>query len=542
MAIYHFSVKAISRSDGRSAVACAAYRSGEKLVCDYYGKEQDYTKKTGVEFTNIYAPENTKKELLDRNKLWNAVEKVENRKNSLLAREFEIAFPSELNAEQRKTLLDELCQELVKRHGVIVDAAIHAPHTEGESDDRNYHAHIMFTTRSISKTGDFESKKYRDFSRDDGTKTVSQWRSDFADLVNNQLEAIGSKERVSHLSYEELGNGLEATKHEGYAVTQLRRLGIDTEISLANDEIKQRNAEKIRNEQVITGLDQEITVSERLICDLREEKSEYDRKQAETQKAATIAAQRKIEHDREQAKQLDRDKFLQLQDRYKNFADSYFITINNKNQSLNDISEQLERSKKWLSKQRDVYEREGIFYHAMTHDMISINTPEYWLSSVQFDRKKKEIERQYQTQIIELISDSNIEIVVRDLRETAAKILGRGEDLPVNHQEKQTFFKKLFAKKEYVHSYETLSDYDEHVVPVLKKIEIRQELIERQKEKQLEREKLDEIEKKRYEQEVRQIKLENEKRYESERNQRYQSQRDFETEQPKPRPKNDFEI
>ena len=80
MAIYHFSVKAISRSDGRSAIACAAYRSGEKLICDYYGKEQDYTKKTGVEFTNIYAPENTKKELLDRNKLWNAVEKVENRK------------------------------------------------------------------------------------------------------------------------------------------------------------------------------------------------------------------------------------------------------------------------------------------------------------------------------------------------------------------------------------------------------------------------------------------------------------------------------
>ncbi|MFH3579748.1 MobL family mobilization protein, partial [Acinetobacter baumannii] len=76
-------------------------------------------------------------------------------------------------------------------------------------------------------------------------------------------------------------------------------------------------------------------------------------------------------------------------------------------------------------------------------------------------------ERQYQTQIIELISDSNIETVVRDLRETAAKILERGEDLPVGHQEKQTLFKKLFAKKEYVHIYETLSNYDEHVVPVL---------------------------------------------------------------------------
>ncbi|MCW8595385.1 MobQ family relaxase, partial [Acinetobacter baumannii] len=211
MAIYHFSVKAISRGAGRSAVACAAYRSGEKLVCDFYGKEQDYTKKSGVEFTNIYAPENTKKELLDRQKLWNAVEKSERRKDALLAREFEIAFPQELNQEQRQNLLDELCQGIVKKHGVIVDAAIHAPHTGSGSDERNYHAHIMFTTRAISKTGGFEKKKYRDFSRDDGTKVVTQWRKDFADLVNTKLEQIGSTERVSHLSYADLGIDLEAT-------------------------------------------------------------------------------------------------------------------------------------------------------------------------------------------------------------------------------------------------------------------------------------------------------------------------------------------
>ncbi|WP_228200263.1 MobQ family relaxase [Acinetobacter baumannii] len=292
MAIYHFSVKAISRSDGRSAVACAAYRSAEKLVCDYYGKEQDYTKKTGVEFTNIYAPENTKKELLDRQKLWNAVEKVENRKNSLLAREFEIAFPSELNAEQRKTLLDELCQELVKKHGVIVDAAIHAPHTEGGSDDRNYHAHIMFTTRSINKNGTFEAKKYRDFSRDNGTETVSNWRENFADLVNAQLEKIGSTERVSHLSYADLGSDLEATQHEGYAVTQLRRQGIKTEVSQSNDEIKQRNAEKTVNEQAITGLDQEIIASESILSDLQRSKAKSDAEHAQQQQ---IALERKRE-------------------------------------------------------------------------------------------------------------------------------------------------------------------------------------------------------------------------------------------------------
>ncbi len=224
--------------------------------------------------------------------MWNTVEKVERRKDALLAREFEIAFPSELNAEQRKTLLDELCQELVKKHGVIVDAAIHAPHIEGGSDDRNYHAHIMFTTRSISKTGDFEAKKFRDFSRDDGTKTVSQWRSDFADLVNNQLEAIGSKERVSHLSYEDLGNGLEATKHEGYEVTQLRRQGVKTEISIENDEIKQRNAEKIENEQVITGLDQEIIVTDAILSDLQQSKAKSDAEHAQQQQ---IALERKRE-------------------------------------------------------------------------------------------------------------------------------------------------------------------------------------------------------------------------------------------------------
>ena len=223
MAIYHFSVKTISRSNGRSAVACAAYRSGEKLQDDKYGKEQDYTKKSGVEFTEIYAPDNTNTELLNRQKLWNEVEKSERRKDALLAREFEIAFPSELNAEQRKNMLNELCQDLVKKYGVIVDAAIHAPHTDSGSDERNYHAHIMFTTRSINENGDFSAKKYRDFSRDNGTETVRHWRESFANLVNSELEKINSKERVSHLSYKDQDNGLTPTQHEGSAVTALRR-------------------------------------------------------------------------------------------------------------------------------------------------------------------------------------------------------------------------------------------------------------------------------------------------------------------------------
>ena len=269
MAIYHFSVKDIGRGKGRSAVACAAYRSGEKLNCERYGLEQDYTKKQGVEFKKIYAPENAKKELLDRQSLWNEVERVEKRVNSNLAREFEIAFPHELNAEQRQEMLDELCQKIVDRHNVVVDAVIHAPHTKGGSDERNYHAHIMFTGRQLDrKTGDFAKKRNRDFNKEKSSETVTQWRKDFADIVNRQLERIGCDERVSHLSYKDLKYDLEPTIHEGAKVTELRRQGIDTEISLANDAIRERNAER----QLIKGLEQEIIATERLVQDLKRQK------------------------------------------------------------------------------------------------------------------------------------------------------------------------------------------------------------------------------------------------------------------------------
>lgn len=286
MAIYHFSVKNISRSDGRSAVACSAYRSGEKLIDDRQGKEQDYTRKTGVEFTKIYAPENTNPELLDRNQLWNKVEQVENRKNSQLAREFEIAFPHELNAEQRQSMLNDLCQDIVKRHGVIVDAAIHAPHTKSGSDERNYHAHIMFTTRSIDEHGDL-GKKTREFN-DNGKQEVEFWRENFADLSNKHLARAGYLSEVDHRSYADQGIDLEATWHEGVAVTAMKRRYereqlkpveernpqiIMPTIALENDVIRARNTEKLEYEQIIKGLDQEIIATESVITDLKRSQS-----------------------------------------------------------------------------------------------------------------------------------------------------------------------------------------------------------------------------------------------------------------------------
>ena len=290
MAIYHFSVKAISRADGRSAIAAAAYRSGEKLIDQKQQKEQDYTRKTGVEFKKIYAPDNAKAELLDRQSLWNIVEKVENRKNSVLAREFEIAFPQELNAEQRQQLLDDLCKKIVERHNVIVDAVIHAPHTRGGSDERNYHAHILFTSRQLDKdTGEFSKNKFRDFNKEKSSETVAAWRKDFADLCNKYLEQANSLERVDHRSNADRGIDLEATWHEGVAVTAMKRRYereqlkpveernpkiIMPTIALENDAIRARNAEKLEYEQIIKGLDQEIILEERRLNQLKLEHSQ----------------------------------------------------------------------------------------------------------------------------------------------------------------------------------------------------------------------------------------------------------------------------
>jgi hypothetical protein len=294
MAIYHFSIKNIGRSNGRSAVAAAAYRSGEKLVDSVYGKEQDYTKKTGIEYKNIYVPSHANENLLDRQTLWNEVEKSELKKNgdlkltARLAKEFEIAFPHEVDADTRKRMLDELAQTIVKNHNVIVDAVIHAPHTKSGSDERNYHAHIMFTTRSINEQGEL-GKKAREFN-DDGKNLTLAYRELWANMVNRELEQIGTQERVSHLSYSDLKYDLEPTMHEGSKVTQLRRQGIDTEISLKNDAIKARNAEKLVNEQLIKNLDQEIVFNYETLARLEIERKEAKAKPIEPQQPQTKKA------------------------------------------------------------------------------------------------------------------------------------------------------------------------------------------------------------------------------------------------------------
>ena len=131
MAIYHCSIKIISRGKGKSAVAAAAYRSGEKLTNEYDGVTHDYTRKRGISHTEILLPAHAPPEFSDRSTLWNAVEKIEKAKNSQLAREIEIAIPKELSEQEQLALVREYVKQNFMSAGMCADIAIH------DKKDRN---------------------------------------------------------------------------------------------------------------------------------------------------------------------------------------------------------------------------------------------------------------------------------------------------------------------------------------------------------------------------------------------------------------------
>ena len=248
MAIYHCTTKTVNRSSGRTAVASMAYRAGEKLEDKRTGLTHDFTRKDGVAHTEIVSNLNIE---IDRSQLWNLAEQSENRKDARTAREWVIALPDELTTDQRKDLAKDFATALVDRYGVIADIAIHAPSKAG--NDRNHHAHIMLTTRkaeldtdnklTLTTKTDIELSNAKRKSLNMGTTQdeIKQIRETWANLANHALERAGIQEKIDHRSYADQGNGLQATIHEGTKVTQLRRQGIDTEISRFNDNIKQQN-------------------------------------------------------------------------------------------------------------------------------------------------------------------------------------------------------------------------------------------------------------------------------------------------------------
>lgn len=218
MASFHLAVKAIGRSAGRSATAAAAYRAGVEITDSRTGLVHDYTRKQGVEHSELVLPDQAPEWAHDRERLWNAAEQAEKRKNSTVAREYEIALPAELSADERRQLALSFAREISERHGVAVDVSIHAPGREG--DQRNYHAHLLTTTRRLGPEGLGEKTRELDQKQ---SGEVERWRERWADMQNRALEQAGRGERVDHRSFERQGLAKEPTMHMGPQIAGMER-------------------------------------------------------------------------------------------------------------------------------------------------------------------------------------------------------------------------------------------------------------------------------------------------------------------------------
>lgn len=248
MALFHFDVRQIKRSAGQSAIACAAYRSGEKLYSNYYGEWSDYSRKGGVIGSEILLPDHAPREYADRQTLWNAVEFAERGKKAQLAYSFELALQTEFSMEENMTLAMQFLLEHFVSRGMIVDVCFHEP----DREPPNPHIHFMCPIRPLNPDGTWGQKQRREYLLDENgqrikdnaghdkfnavpttdwgeAETLEFWREKWAEMCNAKFEEKGLDVRIDHRSYERQGVDRIPTIHEGPAVRAMERKGIRTE-------------------------------------------------------------------------------------------------------------------------------------------------------------------------------------------------------------------------------------------------------------------------------------------------------------------------
>jgi Ti-type conjugative transfer relaxase TraA len=271
LTIYHLSMKPIGRASGRSAVAASAYRSGECLTNERDGLTHDFTRRDGVEHSEIVIPRGSGAEwALDRSALWNAAEAAEKRVDARVAREFEIALPHELTAAQREELCREFARGLADRYGAAVDFAIHSP--QKASDIRNHHAHLMMTTRVVTADGlsdktaiERENKWLLAHDMPSSQAQLRDIRQSWEQMANEHLARAGLEIRIDHRSHMERGLEIEPSEHMGVHATQMERSGQGVARARVDSETARRNAELIREkpEQVLSIITGEKSVFDR---------------------------------------------------------------------------------------------------------------------------------------------------------------------------------------------------------------------------------------------------------------------------------------
>lgn len=281
VAIYHCSIKIISRGKGRSAVACAAYRSGTKLTDLATGKIFDYSNKSGVVFSEVLLPENAPTIFaVDRNILWDAVERKETHSAAQLAREVEVALPCEFTRQEQIDTVREYIMKNFVREGMCADWALH------DKGDGNPHAHIMLTMRAIKPNGRWAEKSRTIYKLDPNGQKIpvidpttgqqkigargrkmwqretvpandwndhskaEKWRAAWAAECNRRLDR---QHQIDHRSYARQAIEQEPTIHEGYAARKMEREGRVSDRCEINRETKTLNEQNSRSLEIANG-------------------------------------------------------------------------------------------------------------------------------------------------------------------------------------------------------------------------------------------------------------------------------------------------
>ena len=276
IALFHFHVTQIKRSAGQSAVAAAAYRSGEKLHSEYYGEDSDYTRKGGVICSEILLPPQAPPSFSDRETLWNAVEKVERGKRAQLAYSFDIALQNEFSMQENIELARHFLLEQCVSRGMVADYAIHQPDKK-DGGIQNPHFHVMCPIRPIEPDGKWGNKQRREYVLDEQgerirdeagnyvfnavpttdwgkPETLEFWREQWAQLCNTRFAEKGLDCRIDHRSYERQGVEQIPTQHEGPTVRAMEAKGIRTNKGDLNRWIRKTNAMFREAKQKIVAL------------------------------------------------------------------------------------------------------------------------------------------------------------------------------------------------------------------------------------------------------------------------------------------------
>lgn len=235
MAIYHATCKPISRGAGHSSTAKAAYIGCKQITDERTSEKFNYNKKQGFLGGDIILPDCIDLKI-SSSKLWNMAEAAERRCDSRVGREWEISLPCELTQEQRQALAIDFTRQIANLYGVACEYALHAPSKNG--DERNYHVHILTTTRKINADGllgeksdiELDNKLTALHKLPTTQQQILKMRKLIAEITNRHLELANLEERVSHLSYEDQGIDKVAGVHKGKAVTEMERRGIKTDV------------------------------------------------------------------------------------------------------------------------------------------------------------------------------------------------------------------------------------------------------------------------------------------------------------------------